>query len=131
MLLHPQTPKGAHDLPWLDWMVRAMFADFQPSAITTTTAGYLFAALVIAVCVVSCARLVFARLLCFSVLLWGLGVTRAAPLLPIVWYGYGTRYVYPWGVFMLSALTLSIATAKNARLNRLRKYRLTLRSHEA
>ncbi len=114
MLRHPQTPKGVHDLPWLNWMIRAMFADFLPTAITTTTAGYLFAALVIVVCVLSRARLVFLSLFCFSVLLWGLGVTRTAPVMPIIWYGYGARYLYPWGIFMLWALTLSISYARNA-----------------
>ncbi|HEY2021565.1 hypothetical protein [Paraburkholderia sp.] len=36
--------------------------------------------------------------------------------MPIVWYGYGARYRYPWGIFMLWALTLSIVYARNARL---------------
>jgi hypothetical protein len=116
MLRHPKTPEGAHDLPWLSWMVRAMFGDFLPTALTTTAAAYLFAALVIGVCVLSRARLVFASLLCFSVLLWGLGVTRTTPIMPIVWYGYGARYLYPWGIFMLWALTLSIVTARCTRL---------------
>jgi hypothetical protein len=116
MLRHPHPPKGVHDLPWLSWMIRAMFTDFLPTAIATTTAGYLFAVLVTGVCVLSRARLVFASLLCFSVLIWGLGVTRAAPVMPIVWYGYGARYLYPWGIFMLWALTLSIVKARNAQL---------------
>ncbi|MPW04845.1 hypothetical protein GCT19_04135 [Paraburkholderia sp. CNPSo 3155] len=116
MLRHPQSPKGIHDLPWLPWMLRAMFTDFLPSVMATNTAGYLFAVLVTGVCILSRARLVFVCLLWFSVLLWGLGVTRAEPLMPIVWYGYGARYLYPWGIFLLWTLTLSISTAKNALL---------------
>ncbi|EDZ99586.1 hypothetical protein BH160DRAFT_5131 [Burkholderia sp. H160] len=116
MLRNPQTPRGAHDVPWLPWMIRAMFADFLPSVMATNTAGYLLAVLVICVCILSRARLVFACLLWFGVLLWGLGVTRTAPVMPILWYGYGARYLYPWGIFKLWSLTLSISTSKDSLL---------------
>ncbi|WP_233808225.1 hypothetical protein [Paraburkholderia sp. HP33-1] len=112
MLRNPQPPKGIHDIPWVTWMIQAMFTDFLPSVIATTTAGCLFAVLVIGVCALSRARLVFAFLLYFGVLLWGLGVTRVAPAVQIAWYGTGARYVYPWGIFMLWTLTLSIANTR-------------------
>ncbi|WP_246530233.1 hypothetical protein [Paraburkholderia podalyriae] len=117
MLRHPQAPKGVHDVPWVTWMTQAMFTDFLPSVLATTMAGYLFAALLIGVCVLSRARLLFAWLLYFSVLLWGLGITRVAPPVQIAWYGTGARYVYPWGIFMLWTLTLSIV---NTRITSLR-----------
>ncbi|ADG16418.1 conserved hypothetical protein [Paraburkholderia atlantica] len=108
MLRNPQDPKGVHDVPWLTWMIQAMFTDYLPSVLATTASGCLFAVLLIGVCVLSRARLVFACLFCFGVLLWGLGVTRVVPPVQIAWYGTGARYVYPWGIFMLWTLTLSI-----------------------
>ncbi|MFM0065762.1 hypothetical protein [Paraburkholderia aspalathi] len=112
MLRHPQVPKGAHDFPWIDWAVRAMFGDFLPEPISTTATGYIFGAAVISVCMLSRVRLVFVALFGFSSLLWVLGVTRTAPVLPIVWYGYGARYLYPFGIFMLWSLALVIDTSK-------------------
>jgi hypothetical protein len=112
MLKHPQTPKGGHDFPWLDWMVRAMFGDFLPAPLSIGIAGYVFAVAVIGLCMLSRARLAFVALFGFSVLLWGLGITRTAPVLPIVWFGYGARYLYPWGIFLLWSLTLVTVVAK-------------------
>lgn len=114
MLRHPQTPKGGHDFPWFDWMVRAMFGDFLPGPLDTRVLAYVFAAVVLALCLLSRARLVFVVVFGFSFLLWALGITRTEPILPIVWFGYGARYLYPWGIFLLWSLTLVLVLTKQA-----------------